>query len=557
VKRAPRADADGDARRVRRPGLRGAAAALSVLLLAAGSGCAAPVGEAPPATAPAPKPARSVSPQGRAAEFVAPATVFMQVDWTANVSVPDLGIGPARFTWESVCSGFVVDQDGLLLTAGHCLDPTWEGARRDVVANIVDDWVAKGIFPAARRDEAIDVIASGKVRWRVEGNTADSPPERRVQVTIGGGKAAYRPPDTSSSTTPTPHTYEATVLEVRPFSQGDVGLLKIDARNLPIAVLSDQFEVKAGDQVVASGYPFELVAPGDDRAIGLTHRGGSVDTTDTTGLLGPGPRFYSISSEVFTGMSGCPAENLDGNVIGMVSSRVGSGTAFIVPSSVIKDFFGGRFQNTPGHIDELYRQGLENYDLGYYSDAISNFDQVLAVVPDLPAVVDKKLDAAHQREQFGDQPKPVVAEPAPPWWRSPLLAYGAAGLAVLLLGVWAGVRFLRARARRHGAGSLWSSLTMPIPRARWSSESRLRGPVPGPVRFGSSLGTTGPRGSAMGPGAAPSSPMADTRGGRRPDQGGPVVARPVPLFCPSCRAQAGPRDVFCAHCGTALGPPAR
>src|SRR3712207_7773778 len=51
------------------------------------------------------------------------------------------------------------------------------------------------------------------------------------------------------------------------------------------------------------------------------------------------------------------------------------------------------------------RSTLFPYTTLFRSDAISNFEQVLLLVPDLPSVEEKKVDAAQRRDQFGEDRK--------------------------------------------------------------------------------------------------------------------------------------------------------
>jgi S1-C subfamily serine protease len=519
------------------------AAALIAAPLFVASAAAQPGTPTPaPSTA---DPLPSVTAQGRASELVAPATAFVHVNWTANVLVEGVTWEPVQ--WSTGCTAVVVDPDGLLVTAGHCVDAGWDmgGAKRTAVEVLIQQYIEAGLLTESTGAALFDQVVAGVREWQVEGALNDSAPDREVHVTIGGGRAPW-----NSDPNAAPSGVEANVLDVKPWSEGDAALLKIEVKNLPVAVLAPESDVKVGQELVAVGYPLELANPGQSGALALTNRHGIIEAVDTQGQHGPGNRFYATSIGTAEGMSGGAVVNLPGQVVGLSSTVVGQSTSFIVPSSVVLENFGNRIKNSPGRIDELYRQGLTDYYAGYYTDAISKFEQVLLLVPDLPSVVDKKVDAAQRREQFGDQPKPVA--PPPPAASSswiPLLAVGG-GIAALvgLMVVGLVFRQRRRRARQDDA------LPEPVP-------------VPGDGAASSDDGPTGAEDGTVDPDGDGQSTewmvRAATDGSRRVfgDDAGvdamqpgaaPVATRSPARFCRSCGAAHEPDDAYCARCGSGL-----
>ena len=88
---------------------------------AGASSAAGPAGPLPP-----------VTPQSRVSALVQPATVFVQVLWDAQITVPSVGVFPE--SWMVGCTGFVVNSGGYIVTAGHCVDSGWgraAGCHRD------------------------------------------------------------------------------------------------------------------------------------------------------------------------------------------------------------------------------------------------------------------------------------------------------------------------------------------------------------------------------------------------------------------------------------------
>ena len=122
--------------------------------------------------------------------------------------------------------------------------------------------------------------------------------------------------------------YRAKVLGSDPTT--DVAVLKIDAKNLPVAKLGDATKTRVGDWVVAIGTPYGL------------------DNTVTSGIVSAKSRslpgegvvpFIQTDAAVNPGNSGGPLFNLAGEVIGINSqifSRTGGfqGVAFAIPIDV-------------------------------------------------------------------------------------------------------------------------------------------------------------------------------------------------------------------------------
>jgi serine protease Do len=96
-------------------------------------------------------------------------------------------------------------------------------------------------------------------------------------------------------------------------------------------------------------------------------------------------------------MSGGPTVNLDGQVVGLASCKA-QDAKFIVPSSVIQELLSrSGVHNEFGRVDRLYRQGLQSYYRGAYSEAIKSFDAVLALRPGRRQALEKKSKAARLR----------------------------------------------------------------------------------------------------------------------------------------------------------------
>ena len=225
--------------------------------------------------------------QSRASEMISPATVFVQIDWNAQVVLNDGSVIPV--TWSMGCTGFVVNPEGYIVTAGHCVDDGREGAQHDAVLNVVQKVVDSGRWSAAEGKAILNEVDLGQYPLTVKGTLADSRPDRDVHVSVGGGKAQSNGDVGKTG-------LSARVLDFRPSSAGDVALLKVEASNLPVATLAPKDSIQVGQPVLAVGYPLDLAANAKSTEIALTNRSGVINSLDTQGEHGSGGLYYETST---------------------------------------------------------------------------------------------------------------------------------------------------------------------------------------------------------------------------------------------------------------------
>ncbi len=126
-------------------------------------------------------------------------------------------------------------------------------------------------------------------------------------------------------------TFDAKVVGVDP--ESDIAVIKIDAKDLPVAKLGDSSKLRVGEIVVAIGNPFGLnqtVTQGIVSAQGRTNMG-ILDYED----------FIQTDAAINPGNSGGPLVNIYGEVIGIntaIASRSGGyqGIGFAIPSNSAK-----------------------------------------------------------------------------------------------------------------------------------------------------------------------------------------------------------------------------
>jgi serine protease Do len=116
-------------------------------------------------------------------------------------------------------------------------------------------------------------------------------------------------------------------------AQSDVAVLKIDAKNLPIARFGDSNRVRVGEFAVAIGAPFEL-----DYSVTVGH----VSAKGRSRVI-PDPAmeqdFIQTDASINPGNSGGPLVNIDGEVIGINTLIRGlrTGIGFAIPSNLAKE----------------------------------------------------------------------------------------------------------------------------------------------------------------------------------------------------------------------------
>jgi S1-C subfamily serine protease len=377
-----------------------------------------------------------VNPEERAAAMIRPAVLFLAVETSGQVRLPDgqilsaLGPGlslPFDATWS--CTGFVVNPDGWVATAGHCVDP--ETAKDLIAKSAASAYIEQ--FPGSPAGQ--DPVAAAE--WlrknaRIEGNSPDRGPELSLMLAYGSGtKLTGKLP--------------ASVVDFRPLSQGDVALLKVEHPNMPSSELATDADVNIGTPVLTVGFPETT-----RRVTGL-----SLDPTNKSGKVNKKTTFrtmpeYEIDAAISEGMSGGPAVALDGKVIGVNSfAPIGEPQAFnfIAPADRLAAMLAGKaVKPMLGPADVYYRKGLGNYYSGHYSAAINNFDQAAALSPDYPGLADLKTSAADLRQRYGD---------VSVFQDSNILWYLVSGtLMVVVVGCWLAFMVLKSRRQRLAAAEV-------------------------------------------------------------------------------------------------------
>lgn len=445
------------------------------------------------------------NPEQRAAAMIRPAVLYLAAQAHGQVRLPDgqllslFGEGsgiPFTATW--TCTAFVVNPDGWVATAGHCVDP--ETAKQLILKRAASEYVAH--YP----DSPVGQNPGATLDWltknaRVEGQTPDRGPEISLMLGYGTGtKLAEKLP--------------ATVVDFRPMGKGDVALLKVQKHNLPSSELATDADVSIGAPVLAVGFP-ETTQRVTGMSLDPTNKSGKVSKKST---IESSP-VYEIDAPVAEGMSGGPTVELNGKVIGVNSfGPVGEPQPFnfIAPADSLAALLAGKgVKPMLGPADLYYRQGLNHYFSGQYSDAIYDFDQALALSPDYPGVADLKTSAANLRQQYGDAP--VFLRSKPVW-------YMVSGVLLLLtVGGWVTFMVRRSRRQRRTEAEAEAIAEAEVA-AEAAAEAEAAAAVAADAQPPPATGKIRPLGLVPDPSSEPH-------------------------FCPNCGAAHHPAEKFCPNCG--------
>ncbi|KUI26114.1 hypothetical protein AU195_14150 [Mycobacterium sp. IS-1496] len=421
----------------------------------------------------------------RAADLITPAIVYIETRVTGTVVDPQqqqqINDG-APFQSTLRCTGFAITSDGYIGTAGHCVDP--EENRKAIVISAAEQLSGGDVTRASLEELGAD-------QWIVEGKVPGAGPDQEIVVSGAGQREKVEP-------------IPARVVTFRPLGQGDVALLKVELDNqaIPTAQLALDTTPQVGDEVLAVGYP-ESTAGVTDYSLEPTVKSGTISAKQTWKTQ----PLFQVSAPMTKGMSGGPTVDQDGRVLGVNSfmpSNEDQPFNFITPVSGFNELLG-QANVTPklSPADEAYREGLDNFEAGKYSEAIDNFGTALAISGDYPGARDKQREAVRLRAERGD------ASSGPPTWLLLLLGLGA--LAVVGGGVLAFVLMRRNREPAlAGVG--------PSPHQQYAPSgggSAGRPPTPAPP-----------------PGPAPSAPSLDS--GQNACKNCGFGMDPGIRFCPRC-----------------------
>ena len=304
------------------------------------------------------------------APLVQPSVVYETITWSGYVydRFNKQYVQDQPFTVTMQCTGFVVNPNGYVATAGHCVDP--DGGK-DSIRRTAAEWALENYYDYPEALTVEDVIGDYRVDIlgddnQVHRNQAD----RKVGVSWGASVSGVK----------VQKQKPARVLGFQDFDEGDGALLKVDETDLNAIELADTSGVEINQGVVAIGYP-AIIDSFTDPDLTPTFDSGNVSSIKTVadGLLS----VFQLSAELSGGMSGGPTVDAEGRVIGVNSAHfVGEPFNYAVPAERIKELLGSAgVENTVSETTETYRDGIRAYFAGDRDTAVAELTEVLEEQP--------------------------------------------------------------------------------------------------------------------------------------------------------------------------------
>lgn len=266
-------------------------------------------------------------------------------------------------------SGSIINPDGYIMTNAHVTDLSHQGEEKgqEILFQLLVERIATKANVNPRDPEIIQII-------RNNSRLVDFKHIHHVILPNG----------------------ESFPFEIKafgaPVGQGkDVSIIKIEVKNAPTLKIGDSDKIQLQDHVTVVGYP----GAADTFDSGILDQKSSLEASITDGKLSAkkntadGAPILQISAPATHGNSGGPVLSDTGEVIGMLTFRGDtvngqevSGFAFVVPMSTALEFVKtAGTTNQQGLVDQRYREGLDLYWDGYYSQAIVKLEEVRRLFP--------------------------------------------------------------------------------------------------------------------------------------------------------------------------------
>jgi S1-C subfamily serine protease len=321
------------------------------------------------------------TPTEQIAPLVQPSVVYETTTWSGRVWDKynhHYIAGDTRFVAGAQCTGFVVNPDGWVATAGHCVDPL---VGKEMVRQAAAEWAAEHIDYTDPDVTAEDLLGQFRVL------SVDRVVNLRWGAVVSGVDVEKRIP--------------ARVVDFQSFNQGDAALLKVEQSELNAIQLAGADDVEMGSDVTSVGYP-GVIRGYTDPDLTPTFQPGTVSSLKQirNGLLS----VVQLSTELSPGMSGGPTVDTEGQVIGINSARFpGEAISYAVPTDRITELMASNgVENVVSETTLQYRTGIQAYFAGDRDTAVAALTAVLDEQP-----------ANGLAEEFLGKAKDLPAPPEP------------------------------------------------------------------------------------------------------------------------------------------------
>jgi serine protease Do len=259
--------------------------------------------------------------------------VYVTVEYAGFVQIPAQFAGGGHPKWskevkvDATCTGFVVDPEGFIATAGHCVDPNEPELKDAFRAKFIHKAAADGDISQEDAEKLIAVADHNE--WPVEGKDPGSAVARTVEV--------IQPEGADRVIT---ELKTVQVVDYQKFDDGDNALLKVSGmpalKALPIAMSAPP----AGTGLTSIGFPGAINDTVDQsRLQAPSFKSG---TASSVQVKPSGAQSTEINADLSPGMSGGPTvDNQTGEVLGINSYGIKGETQafnFITDAGSLRSF---------------------------------------------------------------------------------------------------------------------------------------------------------------------------------------------------------------------------
>lgn len=159
----------------------------------------------------------------------------------------------------------------------------------------------------------------------------------------------------------------------------DIAVIKVEGRNMPTVKLGDSDKIRTGERIFVAGFPgdADLGSWGSKQSSQeWSWALGSISSDKKVSAQGA-PLIQVNAEGVKPGNSGGPVFNTDGQVIGLLTFGTPGGPHWAMASRTALEFVRkAGITNDQSITDKAYKEGLEFYWQGYYSKALTKFEEV-------------------------------------------------------------------------------------------------------------------------------------------------------------------------------------